>query len=138
VKKCSRSIHSAQAELNITPLLDLAFVLLVIFILTTTPIVSDFPVALPTASSRPKEPPRKASSINIEPGGRLSVNSRQIDPSDLARLLIELRQNDPDLSVIVRGDAQTPCKLIRHALDSCQKAGIAKVELATEPAAARP
>ena len=49
MKKCSKSHHHALAELNITPLLDLAFVLLVIFIITTTPIVNDLDVDLPSA-----------------------------------------------------------------------------------------
>src|ERR1041385_2878973 len=50
MKKCSKSTHHALAELNITPLLDLAFVLLVIFIITTTPIVNDLEVDLPSAA----------------------------------------------------------------------------------------
>jgi len=56
VKKCSKSHHHALAELNITPLLDLAFVLLVIFIITTTPVVNDLAVDLPSAANRPKDP----------------------------------------------------------------------------------
>ena len=138
MKKCSRPAHTAMTELNITPLLDLAFVLLVLFILTAAPIASDFAVKLPTAPARPKDPPRKASSISVEPGGRLSVNNRAVEPSDLARLLIELRQSDPDLAVIVRGAAATPCRRVRQVLGACQKAGIVKVDLATEPAALRP
>ena len=49
-----------MTELNITPLLDLAFVLLVIFIITTTPIVNDLDLNLPEASKHEKDPPRKA------------------------------------------------------------------------------
>ena len=60
IKKCSKSHHHALAELNITPLLDLAFVLLVIFIITTTPIVNDLELDLPKAASRPKDPSRKS------------------------------------------------------------------------------
>jgi biopolymer transport protein ExbD len=127
-----------MTELNITPLLDLAFVLLVIFILTTTPIVSDFAVKLPEASARPKDPPRKADTISIEPGGHVSVNGRSVDPVDLTRFLIELRQTDPDISIIVRADARTPYKRVRQILDACQKANIVKVDLATEPASRQP
>ena len=58
MKKCSKSHHHALAELNITPLLDLAFVLLVIFIITTTPIVNDLAVDLPAAARRPGETDR--------------------------------------------------------------------------------
>jgi len=51
---------SLADRLDITPMLDLAFVLLVIFIITTTPAVNDLNVKLPTAAAHPKEPPRKA------------------------------------------------------------------------------
>jgi len=66
MKKCSKSHHQALAELNITPLLDLAFVLLVIFIITTTPIVNDLDVDLPAASHRPKDPKSKANYVTVE------------------------------------------------------------------------
>ena len=59
MKKCSHSAHETLTELNITPLLDLAFVLLVIFIITTTPIVNDLALDLPTSSKHQKDPPRK-------------------------------------------------------------------------------
>jgi biopolymer transport protein ExbD len=49
MKKCSHSVHHSVTELNITPLLDLAFVLLVIFIITTIPPVKDLDLKLPTA-----------------------------------------------------------------------------------------
>ena len=68
-----------HTELNITPLLDLAFVLLVIFIVTTTPIVNDFDVNLPTASQQLKDPPRKANFITLRPDGILRVNSKAVD-----------------------------------------------------------
>ena len=59
MKKYSSSAHHTLNELNITPLLDLAFVLLVIFIITTAPAVNDMDIALPNASNRPKEAPSK-------------------------------------------------------------------------------
>ena len=58
MKRYSKSHHNTMHELNITPLLDLAFVLLVIFIITTTPLVQDKDLNLPSASTRPKDPPR--------------------------------------------------------------------------------
>ena len=74
MKKCSKSHHQALAELNITPLLDLAFVLLVIFIITTTPPVNNRDLTLPTASKHPKDPPRKANYIQISAEGAIWVN----------------------------------------------------------------
>jgi biopolymer transport protein ExbD len=71
MKKCSRSVHHSLTELNITPLLDLGFVLLVIFIITTIPPVKDLALKLPTAAKRLKEPPRKANYISAS---RLMAN----------------------------------------------------------------
>ena len=64
MKKVFTQRHQTLTELNITPLLDLAFVLLVIFIITTTPIVNDLDLKLPTASKHEKDPPRKANYIS--------------------------------------------------------------------------
>ena len=133
MKKCSRSTHRSLTELNITPLLDLAFVLLVIFIITTTPIVNDLDLNLPAASSHPKDPPRKANYISVEAGGTLWLNKKTVDLAGLQQTLISLRMDDPDLSVIVRGDSKTRYRQIRAVLDACQQANVVKVELATEP-----
>ena len=120
MKKCSRSTHRSLTELNITPLLDLAFVLLVIFIITTTPLVNDLDLNLPAASRHPKDPPRKANYITVEAGGRLWLNKKIVDLAGLQQTLIGLRLEDPDLSVIVRGDSKTRYRQIRAVLDACQ------------------
>lgn len=133
MKKCSRSAHETMTELNITPLLDLAFVLLVIFIITTTPIVNDLDLNLPTASKRQKDPPRKANYITVEANGVLHLNKKQMDITELQQNLVGLRVDDPDLSVIVRGDGKTKYRQIRAVLDACQQANVIKVDLATEP-----
>ena len=51
----------------------------------------------------------------------------------MLQTLISLRTDDPDLNVIVRGDAQTKYKQIRAVLDVCQQANVPKVDLATDP-----
>jgi len=132
MKKCSHPAHESLTELNITPLLDLAFVLLVIFIITTIPPVKDSDLKLPTASKHEKDPPRKANYISLQSDGKLSLNTLEISRDDLLPKLISLRTDDPDLNIIVRGDAKTKYKDIRAVLDLCQQANIVKVDLATE------
>jgi biopolymer transport protein ExbD len=132
MKKCSRSAHESLTELNITPLLDLAFVLLVIFIITTIPPVEDKDLKLPQASKSLKDPPRKAYYISLEADGTLSLNRDPIRMEDLLGRLISLRTDDPDLNIIVRGDGKTKYKKIRDVLDLCQQANVPKLELATE------
>ena len=132
MKKCSKSAHESLTELNITPLLDLAFVLLVIFIITTIPPVKDMDLKLPTAAKHEKDPPRKALYISVQADGKLFLNQESLKIDDLLVRLINLRTDDPDLNVIVRGDAKTHYKQIRAVLDICQQANLGKVDLATE------
>ena len=120
------------SDINITPLLDLAFVLLVIFIITTIPPVKDTDLKLPTAAKHEKDPPRKANYISLQADGKLFLNTKELLMSDLLPTLIGLRTDDPDLNIIVRGDAKTKFKDIRAVLDVCQQANVPKVDLATE------
>jgi biopolymer transport protein ExbD len=134
MKKCSRSVHQSLTELNITPLLDLGFVLLVIFIITTIPPVNDLDLKLPTAAKQLKDPPRQANYITVQADGKMFLNKKQVaDAAEMLQTLISLRTDDPDLNIIVRGDSHTKYKQIRAVLDVCQQANVPKVDLATEP-----
>ena len=133
MKKCSRPVHHSLTELNITPLLDLAFVLLVIFIITTIPPVTDLDVKLPNASKRLKDPPREANYITVQADGKMFMNKMEFTSTDeMTQRLIHMREDVPDLSVIIRGDGKTKYKQIRAVLDVCQQANVPKVNLATE------
>jgi biopolymer transport protein ExbD len=133
MKKCSKSHHEALAELNITPLLDLAFVLLVIFIITTTPIVNDLDVDLPLAAKRPKDPKPKVTYVTIESSGHMYLNKDEVDVASLQDKLIGMRLEDPDLNVVVRGSAKTKYQNVVNVMDVLQQANVGKVNLATEP-----
>lgn len=134
MKKCSRSAHHSLTELNITPLLDLAFVLLVIFIITTVPPVNDLDLKLPDAAKRLKDPPHKANYITVESDGSMYLNKKKVaDPMDMLQTLISLRMDDADLNIIIRGDAKTKYRQIREVIDVCQRANVPKVDLATDP-----
>ena len=132
MKKCSHSAHESLSELNITPMLDLAFVLLVIFIISTIPPVKDMDLKLPVASKHQKDPPHKAYYISVPANGNLFIDREEVRVSDLLGKLISLRTDDPDLNVIVRGDGKTKYRQIRSVLDILQQANIVKVDLATE------
>ena len=134
MKKCSHSAHETLTELNITPLLDLAFVLLVIFIITTTPIVNDLELNLPKTAKHPKDPPRRAHYITVEANGTVWMDKSPRTFAELQPALAAMRLDEPDLSVIVRGDSKTKYGQIRAVLDACQTANVVKVDLATEAA----
>jgi biopolymer transport protein ExbD len=132
MKKCSKSHHHALAELNITPLLDLAFVLLVIFIITTTPIVNDLDLDLPKASSRPKDPKPKVNYITVQSSGNIFLNKEQVDLAALQDKLIALRTDEPDLNVVLRGSGKAKYQYVVSIMDVLQQVNVAKVNLATE------
>lgn len=133
MKKCSHSTHHALAELNITPLLDLAFVLLVIFIITTTPIVNDLDVDLPSAAHRPKDPKPKVNYVTVETSGKMFLNKEEVTIASLQEKVVALRLEDPDLNMVVRGSAKTKYQKIVQVMDMLQQANVGKVNLATEP-----
>jgi biopolymer transport protein TolR len=106
----------------------------VIFIITTLPPVTEKELKLPTAAKRLKEQPPKATYISIQTDGSMYLNKDQYaSANDMLQKLISMRTDDPDLSIIVRGDGHTKYKDIRSVLDVCQQAQVLKVELATDP-----
>ena len=119
--------------MNITPLLDLAFVLLVIFIITTTPIVNDLDVDLPNAAKRPKDPKAKVNYVTVESSGHMYLNKDEVDFASLQDRLIGMRLEEPDLNVVIRGSARTKYQNIVNVMDVLQQANVGKVNLATEP-----
>jgi biopolymer transport protein ExbD len=131
MKRFSKSQHSTMHELNIT--LDLAFVLLVIFIITTTPLVEDKDLSLPTSSPKPKDPPRKPNYVSVDGNGKLYFNMEPMSLTTLYTKLVEKRQKDADLSVIVRGDGSIEYENIINVLEVLQSANVIKVSLATDP-----
>ncbi len=132
MKKCSKSHHHALAELNITPLLDLAFVLLVIFIITTTPIVNDLEIDLPSAAKRLKDPKPKINYVTVESSGRMFLNKEEVTLASLRDKVVALRLEDPDLNVCIRGSSRTKYQHIVGVMDALQQANVGKVNLATE------
>ena len=135
MKKYSASKHHSLSELNITPLLDLAFVLLVIFIITTAPAVNDLNISLPSASSRPKDAPSKVNYITVDNAGKIYLNTYEMDEDKLLATLVEFRKQDPDLNVVVRGDSRIQYQKVVSVLDVLVSANVSKVGLATETVA---
>src|ERR1700761_9571353 len=93
-----RSGHTAMAELNVTPLLDLAFVLLIIFIITTPLLTSNIPVQLHTGSRNAAPPvdPKTIRTVSIDRYGRIFLESRQVELPVLEQELTTFGQTTPD------------------------------------------
>jgi biopolymer transport protein ExbD len=132
MKKYSANKQHELTELNITPLLDLAFVLLVIFILTTAPPVNDMDITLPTAGARPKDSAAKANYVTVDNSGKIFLNAVEMTEDQLLTTLVQFRKDDPDLNVVVRGDSRIAYQKIVGVLDVLISANISKVGHATE------
>ena len=137
LKKFSKSHHSTMNELNITPLLDLAFVLLVIFIISTAPMANDLDMNLPNRSQAKKPADKRPNFIIVEADGRVVFNGQLVELPALFQELRTLKQADPDTSVVVHGDNGVVYQNVVNVLDVLQQADVTKVGLATErPSAA--
>jgi len=135
VKKFSKGHHSSLNELNITPLLDLAFVMLVIFIITTPQLSNDLEMNLPSPKKpNTPPPPSKINRILVETSGRVILNDQPVELPALKQTLIAMRASDPETSVVVRGVADVDYQRVISVLDLLQQADITKVGLATETA----
>ena len=136
LKKTSRSQHSSLNELNITPLLDLVFVLLVIFIITTPQMMNNLEMNLPSPKPPPsqKEKP-KINRIVVDETGQTSLNDQPVTVAQLKQDLQQLKSETPDLSVVVKGADNVDYQNMINVLDMLQQLDITKVGLATETAA---
>jgi len=135
LKKISKAHHSSLNELNITPLLDLAFVLLVIFIITTPQLSNDLEMNLPSPKKeKPPAPPPKINKLSVDESGKITLNEQVIQLAELKQTLVALKTSDPETTVVVRGAANVDYQRVISVLDALQQADITKVGLATETA----
>ena len=133
MKKISKSHHSSLNELNITPLLDLAFVLLVIFIITTPQLSNDLEMNLPSPrKEKAPSPPPKINRIAVDAAGQIFLNDQPMALPALKQTLVTMKSADPDTTVVVRGAADVDYQKVIGVLDALQLADITKVGLATE------
>jgi len=133
VKKFSRAQHSSLNELNITPLLDLAFVLLVIFIITTPQLSNDLEMNLPSPKKEKNPaPPPKINRIVVDAKGQIALNDTPVELPALKQTLTAMKSADPDTTVVVRGAADVDYQRVISVLDILQQTDITKVGLATE------
>ena len=136
LKKTSRSHHGSLNELNITPLLDLVFVLLVIFIITTPQMMNNLEMNLP--SPKPPPPQKDKPKINrivVDEKGTF-LNDQSVTVAQLRDDLVQLKSENPELSVVVKGADNVDYQNMINVLDVLQRLDITKVGLATEDSAA--
>jgi len=121
-------------ELNITPLLDLVFVLLVIFIITTPQLVNNLELNLPSGKTPPPSdgPKPKINNIVVDESGRIFLNDQSMDIAQLQAALVAAKETDPDPPVVVRGAGDVEYQKVIDVLDLIRQLEITKLGLATE------
>jgi biopolymer transport protein ExbD len=122
-------------DINITPMLDLAYVLLVIFIIMTTASVQGAKVDLPKASATQSLAQPKTKVISVSGEGQLFLDAIPVSMAELERKLRDLKAVTPDLPIVIRGDRAVQYEKVMGVLDLCSKLGIASVGLAAQRSA---
>ncbi|MDT6964267.1 biopolymer transporter ExbD [Cupriavidus sp. SZY C1] len=118
-------------DINITPLLDLAFVLLIIFILMTTAAVQGIKVDLPKASASASLSEQKVKAITVSDSGQVYLDAMPVTLPELEDRLRSQRALTPDFPVIVKGDAGVQYRKVVEVLDLLRRLELQQVGLVT-------
>src|SRR5277367_6384871 len=126
-----RSGHTAMAELNVTPLLDLAFVLLIIFIITTPLLTSNIPVQLPNGSRSTSPPvdPKLIRTVSIDRSGQIYFESKPIDLPVLEQQLDAFASSTPDAAVVIHADKSLNLQQLFDVMDVLKRARISRMDI---------
>jgi biopolymer transport protein ExbD len=129
----NRSNFSTLSEINVTPLLDLAFVLLIIFMITTPLLENSMNLVIPSSSAA-NAPISKTQvqTISIDRDETVRMNNEIVDADSLAARLLELKGANPDVAIVIRPDRELPVQKLVTLMDSLQRAQITKVGIATK------
>ncbi|MDO9050419.1 MAG: biopolymer transporter ExbD [Methylotenera sp.] len=117
--------------INITPMLDLAYVLLVIFILMTTAGVQGLTMNLPKPSNKPSTEKHDVKIVQVQQGGGILINGVGVSLAELETQLNAARSKDPEFSVMIRGDANAAYAGVISVIDLVTRMEITNVGLVT-------
>ena len=129
----NRTSFTTLSEINVTPLLDLAFVLLIIFMITTPLMENSKSLILP--SSNTTNAPVNPSAVQIlsmDKNEIVRLNEVVVDPAMLESRLAELKAADPNVAVVIRPDRSLPVQKLVSLMDALQRADITRVGIATQ------
>jgi len=126
---------SSLAELNITPLLDLVFVLLIIFMITTPVLEQQMDVKLPDGKPQTvaiEVDPKSLNALTLDAAGKIFLNKQAVAIGSLEAELLALKTKNPDATVSLRADSKLPYQQIFRVLEALKGAGM-KFGLANTP-----
>jgi biopolymer transport protein ExbD len=111
-------------DINVTPMLDLAYVLLVVFILMTTATVQGISLAMPKPSATPPTERNEVVVLRVEPDGSLKLNGVPRAEEALRAELVALKARDAKATVVIQGDGRAPYQRVVAMIDLCNEVGI--------------
>ena len=135
MRRFSQRTHLVTlSEINITPLLDLAFVLLIIFVITTPLLEQNVSLKLPTGGT-PDKPldKRDIRTVEIGPRGTYTMNKRALPLNQIAAQLAQDFNYNKNLVIYVRADENSRMKDFVALTDACTRSGISRYSIRTEP-----
>ena len=121
------------SDINITPLLDLAFVLLIIFVITTPLLEQGLEMKLPKGG-KPDRPLKREDfrTLEVNPQGFYVMDRQRLTLPQIEQRLVREHQANPNLSIFIRADRTTPWDMVYQVTDMCANHGIT-VSLRSEP-----
>ncbi|MBA4143112.1 MAG: biopolymer transporter ExbD [Nitrosospira sp.] len=119
-------------EINVVPMLDLAYVLLVIFIIMTTASVQGIKVNLPKASSSPSLAKPQTKAITINESGQIFLDAYPVTLDELRTRLGQLKAANPELPVVVKGDTVVQYGSVMEVLELLGQLDITQLGLVTQ------
>jgi biopolymer transport protein ExbD len=129
-----RSALVTLNEINITPLLDLAFVLLIIFVITTPLLEQSINLKLPKGGEPdPKIDQRDIRTVEITPQGKFRLDKMPMSLPQVEAELVKDFNANKNMVVYIRADRKSPLEYFASLTDACQRHGISRYSLRTEP-----
>lgn len=119
-------------DINITPMLDVAYVLVIVFIIMTTASAEGIAVNLPKASSTPSLSKPKTKAISITQDGTIYLDTYPVSIADLETRLGQYKAANPDLPVILKADATIQYEKVIEVLDVVSRLEISQLGLVTQ------
>ena len=124
-----------RVDINLTPLIDVVFLLLIFFMVSTTfDRHAKLKVELPEASARPAQVQQEPVVISIDAKGNYFIDDRQLVNTKLETLKTALRKtvaDREDVSLVLRADARTPHQAVVRAMDAASQLGLTRLSIAT-------
>jgi biopolymer transport protein ExbD len=118
-------------DINVTPMLDLAYVLLVIFIIMTTASVQGVRVELPKTKVVDNLAKKQVKAVTISQAGDMYLDTYPVSMEQLEQRLGEMKRSNPGQSIVIKGDARTQYQRIMDVLELLKKTDITEIGLAT-------